>query len=260
MNMAQGSHLLPPQVKLIPREKPSEKVDQTTHGEAEVLNTDLVDASKKELDYSVEGPNTRSYGVASDLFEDATKTGPSVYGGLDALAGFGRLGPGLENYPKEKYGFDVPNYRDSYEVERRRPLKPKISKENMCDCCDEDIKKVSAKEFIEGLVRSHQHGYKKTKRGAHGPDMAVNDATFRSNDKKPGDYVDPNASANEYKYGYQKSVSDTDFGVPVMNLDGIARVSLKSAEVVPQKTVRAKGAREGGRSIAGHGRVGFKMN
>lgn len=259
MNRVQGSHLIGKEVNIIPREKPKQTVDQTNHNSEQVIiSEDLLDLSNKQVQDNAQGVNNKSYGIASDLFTDATRSGPSVYGGRDSIYGKGILGPGLSNFPKEKMGYDVPGPRPSYEVIRRTKLKPKLDPEDFCDCCEEEGYQMSAKEFVFGLTKSHQHGYKATERGQHGADYAINDATFRSNDKAGRDYIDPNESANQYKYGYQRKVTDDPFGVPLRNLDGISRVSLKSADVTAQKAVRAKGAREGGHSIAGFRRVGFR--
>lgn len=259
MQHAQGSHLIGKEVAKIPRETPTTTRDQTALGvPVEVLPQDIEDLSFKQLNDASTGPNTKTYGVAGDLWEDSRKSGPMVYGGRDDIKGKGILGPGLENFPKEAMGYNVPGPRPSYEVVRRTKLKPKLDPNDFCDCCEDDGYQLKAKEFIAGLVKSHQKGYKRTERGDHGADYAINNATFRDPNKAPGQYIDPNQSANEYKYGYQRSVQDDAFGVPVMNLDGISRVSLKSAEVVPQKATRARGSRDGGRSIAGKNRVGFK--
>lgn len=259
MNRVQGSHLIGKDVKVIPREKPKDTVDQTKFdSEKEVIPEEIVDLSNKQVKEGLEGVNNKSYGIAGDLFQDAMRTGPSVYGGRDAIYGKGILGPGLENFPKEKIGYEVPGPRPSYEVVRREKLKPKLDPNDFCDCCEEEGYQMSAKEFVHGLVKSHQHGYKATERGVHGVDYAINEATFRENDKAGKDYIDPNQEANSYKYGYQRKVTNDAFGQPVQNLDGIARVSLKSADVTTQKAIKAKGAREGGHSIAGYRRVGFK--
>lgn len=259
MNMAQGSHLIGKDVKIIPRETPKDTVDQTKiQSEKEVIPESMVDLSNKDVKENTKGVNTKTFGVASDLFDDIRSSGPSVYGGRDAIYGKGILGPGLTNYPEEKAGFEVPGPRPSYEVIRREKLKPKLNPEDFCDCCDEEGFNLSAKEFVYGLTKSHQHGYKSTERGVHGKDYAINEATFRDNDKSDKDFIDPNQSANQFKYGYQRKVADDPFGQPIENLDGIARVSLKSGDVTAQKATRARGARDGGRSIAGHKRVGFK--
>lgn len=265
MNRVQGSHLIGKDVNIIPREKPLQTVDQTNiNSEKEVIPDDLIDLSKKEVNTNSEGVNNKTYGVASDLFNDASKSGPSVYGGRNAIYGKGILGSGLPNFPTEKIGFDVPGPKPSYEVVRRTALKPKIDKDLLCDCCDAEIQeyesnvKTFGKDLVHSLTKSHQHGYKATIRGPHGSDYAINNATFRSNDKAGKDYIDPNQSANEYKYGYQRKVANNAYGIPIENLDGVSRVSLKSSDVTTQKAVRARGARDGGRSIAGKMRVGFK--
>lgn len=259
MNRAQGSHLIGKDVKVMPREKPKETVDQTKfESEKEIIPEEMIDLSNKEVKDSSKGVNTKTFGIAADLFDDIRSSGPSVYGGRDAIYGKGVLAPGLENYPKEKIGYEVPSARPSFEVVRREKLKPKLDPNDICDCCDEQGFNLIAKEFVYGLTKSHQHGYKATERGVHGKDYAINDATFRENDKGGKDYIDPNQYANTYKYGYQRKVPNDAFGQPVQNLDGVARVSLQSADVTAQKAVRAKGARDGGRSIAGHKRVGFK--
>lgn len=259
MNRVQGSHLIGKDVKVIPRETPKKTVDQTNiNSEIEVIPEDMIDLSNKDVKENVQGVNNKTYGVAGDLFNDATKSGPSVYGGRDAIYGKGILGPGLENFPQEKVGFEVPAPKPSFEVIRREKLKPKLNPEDFCDCCEDEGFQMDAKQFVFGLTKSHQHGYKATERGPHGADYAINVPTFRDNDKAGKDYIDPNQSANQFKYGYQRKVTDDPFGQPVQNLDGIARVSLKSGDVTAQKAVRAKGARAGGKSIAGNNRVGFR--
>lgn len=265
MNRVQGSHLIGKDVKQIPREKPREKVDQTNiNANIDVVPEEMVDLSTKQVKDNAEGVNNKTYGIAGDLFNDAMKSGPSVYGGRDAIYGKGILGPGLENFPEQKVGFEVPGPKPSYEVVRREKLKPKIDKDIICDCCDEEVEVANevqrsiGKNLVFGLTKSHQFGYKATERGVHGMDYAINDATFRDNDKVGRDYIDPNQSANQFKYGYQRKVVDDAFGQPMENLDGIARVSLKSGDVTAQKAVRARGARDGGKSISGRNRVGFR--
>lgn len=261
MQLYQGSHLVSSNVKAIPRETYRKRINQTSNDEIDVIPDTIEEMSSKQLNY--DGPsNWRPSG--QELYEDQRKDGHGPMGGYDAFKGFGKLGAGLENFPMEKYGFMVPTPEQSFEFRRRLPLKPKISAEIYGSCDPALNPKMVSDNFIrhavveEGFVRSHQHGYKSTKKGVHGPDVSVNDATFRNADKEASLYEDPNKAANTFKYGNQGAVPNDNYGVPTFRLDGPTKVTLKSRNTVPEVNRRPKGARTGGHKIAGNNRVGFK--
>lgn len=263
--MYQGTHLTPKEVNKIPREEPKEKVDETKNGNdvVPVLPSDLIDLSNKTLNIKDPGSSNFRTVKNQDFFDDQRKKGHGPFGGYDTIKGDGILGPGLENFPKEAYGYEVPKPELSFEFRRRVVLRPKIAPEHYGSCSYEFDPSVVAENMIDptevaqGYVKSHQKGYKATKRGAHGPDLSVNDATFGAQDKEPSLYVDPNKEANTFKYGNQAHISHDNYGVPHGYLDGISLVQLKNRNVVPAVNARANGSRAGGHKIAGRDRVGF---
>ena len=264
MQLYQGTHLVIPKVKQIPREKPVEKVDQTEDGNAPVpvISSNLIDLSDRTLNLKDPGPSNHT--VGNDLFEDQRKKGHDPFGGYGTIKGDGILGPGLENFPMAKEGYEVPKPELSFEVRRRLPLRPHIAKDHYGTYAAE-FDRETVKEYdlnqnviMTANVRSHQYGYKATKKGPHGPDVSVNNADFGSQDKEPTLYVDPNKEANSFKYGAQAFVVNDNFGVPYGNLDGRSLSTLKSREVVPEVNQRAAGSRAGGHMIAGKNRVGFR--
>ena len=233
-----------------------------------ITETIPIDPDENKVSFSVQDKKTDlNNGLLqktnNDLETPSYNKGHSQGGGINALAGFGKISDKLENFPNntnDAFKIDNSIIPDlNYKTENNlkfvyEDIKLNSSEiEYFDDCVENNRGPITINNLSEEYVRSHQKGFKLTTQGPHGSKTCdpIHFKISTGDDPINFEKIDEKLldSAMTSKYGFQKMYDHSKNGNFNPSVDSSQKVNLKAPDI--QINTRLRGANRTGGHYAG---------